>query len=133
MEAYPDIDDDPTAPDPGITIADFVSGNIENESDLDETWDVRPLDDGDLAALEGACLCVVVYDSDISINIEYEGAVPVGNLQGATLGLTAFNVTATSGPGGLPESESSSSLKDVTIELADPLSVTDICSEVADN
>ena len=115
-----------------VTTSSFLTGNIAEESDLDNTPGVHPLEDADLVALEGRCVCAVVYDSDVSINFPDGGVV--ANLQGATLGLTAFEVTETLPPGGLPESGSSSSLRDVVIELADPTLVPQICGDVhADN
>jgi len=117
-----------------ITTASFIDGNIEDESDLDETLNVFPLDDADLVALEGRCVCAVVYDGDVSIDEDvddqgdYDGVT--ANLQGATLGLTAFNVTGTLAPGSIPESQSSSSLRDVVVELIDPTIVPEVCGEV---
>ena len=110
-----------------ITTLDFINGTIDNESDLDKTRDVWPLGDAELMALEGECICGVVYDSDVSIDYK---DVPVGNLQGTTLGLTAFVVKETSEPGSLPESQSSSSLRDVTIELVDTDLVSSVCNDV---
>jgi hypothetical protein len=57
---------------------------------LDQIPDVNPLDAAELAALVGQTVCAVVYDSDISFN----NPPPLGNLQGATLGVIALEVLA---------------------------------------
>jgi hypothetical protein len=55
---------------------------------LDEIPDVTPLRATGLAMLKGETILALVYDSDISINYD-----PIeGNLQGANLGLVAFEV-----------------------------------------
>src|SRR5690606_16754930 len=55
---------------------------------LDEIPDVTPLRATGLKMLEGQTVYAVVYDSDISINYN-----PIeGNLQGANLGIVAFDV-----------------------------------------
>ena len=56
--------------------------------------------EAEIAELEGKTVCAVVYDSDIVIDV----AEGFGNIKGATLGLTAFEVTAVipNPAGGLP-------------------------------
>jgi len=105
-----------------ITPQDYYEGNIADESTLDKTPGVFALGNADLNALIGQCICAVVYDSDVSMTDTSEA-----NLQGATLGLTAFFVVDVIAPGTLPESGSSSSLNDVLIELADPNDVPTLC------
>ncbi len=68
----------------------FAEGDAADENNLDKIAGVAPLRFDDIYNLEGASICAVVYDSDISINYD-----PLhGNLKGATLGLTAFDVTS---------------------------------------
>jgi len=79
---------------------------------LDEIPDVTPLRATALAALIGESVYALVYDSDISINYS-----PLeGNLQGANLGVVAFEVLdvqeRTDG--------SSSSLPKVTVRIKNP-------------
>ena len=75
---------------------------------LDKVPDVLPLRSAELSALEGLTVCGVVYDGDISINFD-----PLqGSLQGANLGLIAFNVLDVGAP--LP---SVSVLSGVTIQV----------------
>jgi hypothetical protein len=77
---------------------------------LDQIPDVNPLDAAELQALVGQSFCAVVYDSDIS----YNNPPPLGNLQGATLGVLALKVLAVGvDPAG-------SVLPDITIEVLDP-------------
>lgn len=74
---------------------------------LDQIPDVNPLDAAELQALVGQTFCAVVYDSDISFN----NPPPLGNLQGATLGVLALKVLAVGvDPAG-------SVLPDITIEV----------------
>lgn len=85
---------------------------------LDEIPNVIPLRATGLKMLEGQTIYAVVYDSDISINYD-----PVeGNLQGANLGVVAFdvlNVTArTNG--------SSSSLPRVSIRIRNAAEVSNL-------
>ena len=82
---------------------------------LDKIPDVTPLRATGLNMLEGACVCALVYDSNISINY---GPLN-GNLKGANLGLAAFeveNVTQLTG-------YSSGSLPKVEIEIRDAAEV----------
>ena len=55
---------------------------------LDKVPDVRPLRAAELSTLVGLTACAVVYDGDIGINYD----PLLGNLQGANLGLVAFNI-----------------------------------------
>jgi hypothetical protein len=89
-----------TQPDPQVsvqngatfTIPEFIdaTGAAANENNLDKIHGVVPLRSADIYALKGQSVCAVVYDSDISVD------VPAGfaSLKGATMGLTAFEVTA---------------------------------------
>jgi len=77
---------------------------------LDQIPDVNPLDAAELESLVGQTFCAVVYDSDISFN----NPPPLGNLQGATLGILALKVLAV---GVDPDG---SVLPDITIEVLDP-------------
>ncbi len=73
------------APGPGLGAAVPDDGR---EVLLDEIPDVTPLRATGLSMLIGSTVLAVVYDSDISINYS-----PLeGNLQGANLGLVAFEV-----------------------------------------
>lgn len=76
---------------------------------LDKIPDITPLRATGLAMLKGKTVYAVVYDSDISVNY----SPLLGNLQGANLGVVAFDVinvtTRTDG--------SSSSLPRVTIHI----------------
>ena len=80
----------------GLTNYIGVPGGVGNglgagndpESLLDKIPDVTPLRATGLEALEGGTFCAIVYDSDVSINYD-----PLdGNLQGANLGIVAFEV-----------------------------------------
>jgi hypothetical protein len=55
---------------------------------LDKTPDVEPLRATGLKMLQGKTVYAVVYDNDISINY----SLKQGNLQGANLGVVAFDV-----------------------------------------
>ena len=98
---------------PPWPIEDFVEGTIPQDQ-LDKIDNVEPLDNDDLMSLVGKTCIAIVYDSDISIN--YDNPIN-GNLQGARYGKFAFTVLGTQGPGTLPESGSSSSLKDMIIRV----------------
>ena len=76
---------------------------------LDKIPDVTPLRTAGLQLLVGETVCALVYDSDISTNYD-----PLeGNLQGANLGLIAFDVLAVGPPSG------SSVLPEMTVEIVD--------------
>jgi hypothetical protein len=101
------------APGPGLG-----GGEDDKEILLDEIPNVTPLRATGLAMLTGSTVLAVVYDSDVSINYS-----PLeGNLQGAKLGIVAFDVLAvrerTDG--------STSSLPAVTIRIRDAGSVKDL-------
>ena len=82
---------------------------------LDKIPDVRPIRSAELSVLEGLTACAVVYDGDVSINFDPDQ----GNLQGANLGLIAFNVLDVGAP---PATDSI--LSDVTIQV---LPTADVC------
>jgi hypothetical protein len=63
-------------------------GGDNREVLLDEIPDVTPLRATGLAMLTGQTVCALVYDSDIGVNY----SPLLGNLQGANLGLIAFEV-----------------------------------------
>ena len=72
----------------------------------------------DIYELVGKTVCAVVYDSDISVDVE-DG---YGNLQGATLGVTAFLVTAAS-----PDPSDDGALPIITVDLLSPTEVGAAC------
>lgn len=76
---------------------------------------------GDIAALEGRTVCAVVYDSEIRV----DAAGGFGNLKGATLGLTAFRVTAVGPVSGGPE------LPAITVGLLATTAVQTVCGLVS--
>jgi hypothetical protein len=100
------------APGPGLGAAVPDDGR---EALLDKIPNVTPLRAAGLAMLKGQTVLAVVYDSDVSINY----APLNGNLQGANLGIVAFEVIdvkkRTDG--------SSSSLPRVTIRIRDVNSI----------
>ena len=87
-------------------------GGDDREVLLSDIPDVTPLRATGLAMLEGRSVCALVYDSDVSINF----APLQGNLQGATLGVVAFDVTAVAAR----MDGSTSDLPRVTIRVRDP-------------
>lgn len=92
-----------------FTIQEFISatGAAKDENNLDKIDGVFPLGAADILALEGKTVCAVVYDSDVSADVKDRYA----SLKGATLGLTAFKVTAVGpDPGG-------SVLPEITVDL----------------
>ncbi len=103
------------APGPGLGAA---VPDDDREVLLDKIPDVTPLRATGLAMLVGETVLAVVYDSDISINY----SPLLGNLQGANLGLVAFDVLEvrerTDG--------SSSSLPRVAIRIRDVSEVSDL-------
>ncbi|MCP3982463.1 MAG: hypothetical protein GY716_24435, partial [bacterium] len=93
----------------------FVDGTLPQDQ-LDKVRDVMPLRNPELLALVGRTCTAIVYDSDISINY-----VPLyANLQGARYGRFTFKVLAVEVPGSIPESQSSTSLYDLWLEVLPP-------------
>ena len=85
---------------------------------MDAIPDVIPLRATGLKMLEGKQDCAVVYDGDISFNIDYDevtGGVIDGSLKGANLGTVAFEVISVTQLTGF----SSSSLPRVEIKILD--------------
>ena len=76
---------------------------------------------GDIAALEGRLVSAVVYDSDISVDSDQDFA----SLKGATLGLTAFQVTS-AGP-----NPSGPELPSITVDLLPSNDVQTACATIA--
>jgi hypothetical protein len=121
-----------TRPDPQIsqqngaqfTIQQFraASGPAANENNLDKISDVIPLRTTQLTALVGRTVCAVVYDSDVSVDTSAHFA----NLKGATMGLTAFTVTAIGTANG-------SNLPPLTVNLLSAAQVTSTCASAAPN
>lgn len=72
-----------------LSFNDFLAGN-EPQADLDEVQNVQPLGNTQLNDLVGKSCTAIVYDSDISINVDPLQA----NLQGARLGQFKFTVQA---------------------------------------
>ena len=96
-------------------IAMFIAGTFP-QSELDKILNVTPLRNNELRDLVGLTCVAVVYDSDISMNVE-----PLnGNLQGGRCGLFAFTVLGVHLPGSLDESGSFTSLLDLHI-LVEPI------------
>ena len=100
---------------PGLGSPD---ANGDREALLDKIPDVIPLRATGLKMLEGQKVCAVVYDGDVSINIDYDpvdGGFTEGSLKGANLGTVAFQVISVTELTGF----SSSSLPQVEIEILD--------------
>ncbi|MFO7916333.1 MAG: hypothetical protein R6U43_11675 [Candidatus Krumholzibacteriales bacterium] len=67
--------------------------SIPSQERLDKIPDVRPLRALGINRLIGRIVVAVVYDSDVSINYDFDSPLGVnGNLQGETLGIVAFRV-----------------------------------------
>ncbi|NNF06158.1 MAG: hypothetical protein HKN21_05305 [Candidatus Eisenbacteria bacterium] len=99
-------------PDPLLNylLAEAAGFGNNGEHLMDEIPNVFPQGAADLQSMVGETCCAVVYDSDISINVN-----PLqGNLQGATLGIISFTVLAV-GP-----DPAGSVLPDITIRIEDP-------------
>lgn len=103
-----------------FTVAEFfsASGAAADEENLDKIAGVVPLTEADIYALVDRVVCAVVYDSDISIDVS-DG---YGNLQGATLGVTAFVVT-----GAAPHPEGDPYLPRITVDVLAPRDVSPVC------
>ena len=99
-----------------------ATGAAADQSNLDKVTGVVPLGAADIFALEGLLVCGVVYDSDIAVDI----VAGFGNLQGATLGLTAFEVTAVS-------SDPNGQLPLITVRLVSASDVQTVCGGVGSN
>ncbi len=93
----------------------FVDGTLPQDL-LDKVRDVMPLRNPELLALVGRTCTAIVYDSDISINYDPLYA----NLQGARYGTFTFRVITVEAPGSIPESQSSTSLYDLWLEVLPP-------------
>jgi hypothetical protein len=108
-------------PDTGLDLQMFIDGMIGQEY-LDEIPDVIPLGNYDIMQLVGEDFVAVVYDSDVSINREYQYGEPIyyANLQGERYGLFFFTVLDVRGPGYLPESTSSDSSYEILVQV-DPV------------
>ncbi|MDA2924537.1 PKD domain-containing protein, partial [Acidobacteria bacterium AH-259-L09] len=104
---------------PGLGTPD---ANGDREALLDKIPDVIPLRVTGLKLLEGQQVCAVVYDGDLSININFDpinGGVIDGSLKGANLGTVAFEVISVTELTGV----SSSSLPQVDIQILDAAEV----------
>ena len=103
-----------------FTIAEFfnASGAAADQANLDKIDGVAPLDEVEIAELVGKTVCAVVYDSDISVDV----AAGFGNLQGATLGVTAFRVTAAD-----PNPAGGSYLPVITVDLLPSTEAIEVC------
>ena len=103
-----------------FTTLEFIEamGDAEDENNLDKIDGVVPLSEADIYALVGQTVCAVVYDSDISVDID----AGFGSLKGATLGLTAFMVTLVS-----PNPEGGSYLPLIRVDLLSSDGVTVTC------
>ena len=106
-----------------FTLLEFITatGAAADENNLDKIEGAGALGAGDIAALEGRLVCAVVYDSDISIDVDQDFA----SLKGATLGLTAFQVTAV-GP-----DPSGPDLPSITVDLLPSGEVQAACATTA--
>jgi hypothetical protein len=106
-----------------FTLEEFVraSGAAANENNLDKIAGVTPLGASDIQSLVGQTVCAVVYDSDISVSVS-DG---YGNLKGATLGVTAFTVTATA-----PNPNGGSYLPLITVSLLPSNQVATACQSL---
>ena len=108
---------DPASPDFKTAIDRFWAGAVP-QGVLDKTPHVMSLRALGLNALVGKNVCAVVYDSDVSINYDHdEPSLGVnGNLKGATVGVVAFRVDATTTLDGF----SSGTLPQVRLTISDP-------------
>ncbi len=106
-----------------FTIQEFfnATGAAADENNLDKIAGVVALGAADIEALVGQTVCAVVYDSDISADVVAGHA----SLKGATLGTTAFRVTAVT-----PHPAGGSSLPQVTVELLPAAEVSQVCGNV---
>ncbi len=122
-----------TKPDPQVslqngavfTTAELIAsaGAAADENNLDKIDGVAPLSAADIFALEGKTVCAVVYDSDVGVT---SVDPPAASLKGATLGLTAFKVTAVN-----PNPAGGSYLPLISVDLFASADVQSICESVA--
>ncbi len=110
-----------------FTIQEFIfataGSDADDENNLDKINGVVPLGADDIAGLNGRTVCAVVYDSDVSADVKDGYA----SLKGATLGLTAFKVTAV-GPD--PDGPDGSDLPSITVDLLPSDEVVSTCEQV---
>lgn len=121
-------------PGSGLDLDAFIAGTIP-ENDLDEIPDINPIGDPEIQQFPGRSFVAVVYDSDISINVEFPDGddgdpLYIANLKGERLGLFFFTVLEVRAPGNLPETGSSSSLWEFKVRV-DPVP-QDYCWEFFD-
>jgi hypothetical protein len=107
-----------------FTTAEFIAaaGAAADENNLDKIGGVQPLSAADIDGLVGRTVCAVVYDSDISASVS-DG---YGSLKGATLGVTAFVVTAVT-----PNLAGGSYLPDITVNLLSSQEIASACPQAA--
>lgn len=98
-----------------------ATGAASNENNLDKIDGVLPLSAADINKLVGKTVCAVVFDSDVSVTEQGRSA----SLKGATLGITAFRVTAVS-----PHPAGGSYLPLITVDLLHSSQVRTACAEV---
>lgn len=118
-----------TRPDPQLsnqngttfTIAQLVAstGPAGNENNLDKLDDVIPMGTTEIQAMLGKKFCALVFDSDIS----FDSSKHEASLKGATMGLTAFTVTAVAGSG------YGSNLPSITVSLMSSTEATTACAQ----
>lgn len=118
-------------PDPQVSLqngATFTAGELGaaagaagDENNLDKVAGVKPLGAFELAALVGHTVCALVYDGDVSVDV----TAGYANLKGATLGLTAFTVTAV-GPD--PDGPDGSALPSLMVDLLPSTEVEGACA-----
>lgn len=96
---------------------------------LDEIPDVTPLRATGIKMLQGQTIYAVVYDSDISINYN-----PIeGNLQGANLGIVAFDVLDVTEISLVDDDSSTSDLPSVSIRIRDAMEIGDLTLSLFSN
>ncbi|MGH2573078.1 MAG: hypothetical protein ACRDGU_06315 [Actinomycetota bacterium] len=119
-----------TLPDPQISLQNgalftthelvTATGEASDENNLDKVDAVVPLGDADIARLEGRIVCGLVFDSDVSVT---NHDPPSASLKGATLGLTAFRVTAVN-----PNPAGPDNLLMITVDLLPSADVQGVCA-----
>ncbi len=98
-----------------------ATGMAADENNLDKIAGTVPLGQADIEALTGKTVCAVVYDSDISVDRGKGQA----SLKGATMGVTAFKVTAVT-----PNPAGGSYLPDITVDLLPSAQVQSVCQNL---